>query len=281
MINLEITDAEWKLLSDFIEAQFGLRFQTSRKEILTNRLKTRIDHLRLHSFSQYYRYLLLHPDRATEYVELSKTITNNETYFFRENQQIEILTSKILDELKPLIASHPLRILSAACSSGEEAYSLAIALHNAKLEETGYSFEIDACDINPRCIAKAKNAVYGKNSLRICDEQTIQRYFNKISEKDYALKKKYRRNVRFFEANLAAEKENLEFKSYDVIFCRNVLIYFSERAFHRALSLFARCLKPGRYLFLGHAESLIDKRKDFEPVCLEKTIIYRRSDRKT
>jgi len=202
-------------------------------------------------------------------------VTNNETYFFRETHQFDLLIHHVIPERRALLRGRPLRLLSAGCSSGEEPYSLSIALHNAGLPLAGMSWEIDACDLNPERIARAHEALYAESSLRACDAEARRRYFTQEAG-GFRLKQKYREKVRCFPSNLLAPNGALGWAIYDAILCRNLLIYFSEDAFAAAIGLFARSLAPGGYLFLGHSESLLDRKTAFAPAMLGGAVVYRK-----
>ena len=267
--------AELKLLTDLIQERFGLAFNGIRLEILSSRLRPRLRELHLTSVRDYYQYLRFHPDRESEFARLPAMVTNNETYFFRETHQFDLLVNHVIPERRATLRTRPLRILSAGCSSGEEPYSLAIALHNAGLPLAGVSWEIDACDLNPERIARAHEALYAESSLRACDEEARRRYFTHEGD-GFRLKEKYRKGVRCFNANLLAPNGALGWAVYDAILCRNLLIYFSDDAFAGLISLFARCLVPGGYLFLGHSESLLDRKTAFVPTMLGGAVVYRK-----
>jgi chemotaxis protein methyltransferase CheR len=266
--------ADLKLLGDLLQERFGLSFDGVRQEILASRLQPRMRELRLDSARAYYEYLRFHPQRDAEFDRLPAVITNNETYFFRETRQFEILIDHLIPARPAAVPSRPVRILSAGCSSGEEPYSLAIALQDAGLPP-GKTWEMDACDLNPDRIARALEAVYDEGSLRACDPEARQRYFT-VHEGRHRLRDRYRAGVRFFQSNLLAPGFAFDRESYDVIFCRNLLIYFSDPAFERLIGLFARSLVPGGHLFLGHSESLFDRETEFEPVVVRGSVIYRK-----
>ncbi len=266
--------ADLKLLGDLIQERFGLTFDGVRREILAARLQPRMRELRIDSPRAYYEYLRFHPQRDAEFDRLPALVTNNETYFFRETRQFEILIDHILPERRAGSPSHPLRVLSAGCSSGEEPYSLAIALHNAGLPPAGKTWEIDARDLNPERIARAREAVYDETSLRACDAEARRRYFT-VEGGRFRLKDRYRAGVRFVQSNLLAPGLTLE-RRYDVILCRNLLIYFCDSAFESLIGLFARSLAPDGYLFLGHSESLFDRATEFVPVVVGGSVVYRK-----
>jgi chemotaxis protein methyltransferase CheR len=210
-----------------------------------------------------------------ELSRLASLITNNETYFFRETHQFDILIRHVLPPLKPSLKARPLKILCAGCSSGEEAYSLVIALQNAGLPMAGITWEIDAHDVSPERIARGREAVYDQSSLRVCDPETRRRYFT-FDAGRYQLKERYREGVRFFETNLIAPQTILSRAVFDVILCRNMLIYFAPSAFDSIIDAFAQSLRPGGYLMLGHSESLLDRNTPFVPVLLEGGVVYRK-----
>lgn len=264
--------ADLKLLGDLIQERFGLTFEGVRQEILAARLRPRMRELRLDSPRAYYEYLRFHPQRDAEFDKLPALVTNNETYFFRETRQFGILIDHVLPERRA--TSRPLRVLSAGCSSGEEPYTLAIALHDAGLPLAGRSWEIDACDLNPERISRAREAIYDETSLRACDPETRRRYFTAEGGR-FRLKDRYRAGLRFFQSNLLAPGFSLD-RPYDAILCRNLLIYFGDSAFDRLIGLFARALLPGGYLFLGHSESLFDRATELVPVVVDGSVIYRK-----
>ena len=266
---------DWKLLSELIESRFGLRFDGGRRDILDSRLRSRMRELGLDSFRSYYMHLRSHPDREAELTRLVSLITNNETYFFRETQHFDILIRHVIPPLRAALKERPLQILCAGCSSGEEAYSLVIAMQNAGLEMGGISWQIDAHDVDRKQIVKAREAVYDQGSLRACNPDTIRRYFTH-SAGTYRLKERHRQGVRFYETNLLLPQRPLGLGAYDVILCRNMLIYFAQSAFTKVIDRFAQCLRPGGYLMLGHSESLHDRKTPFVPVLLDGGVVYRR-----
>jgi chemotaxis protein methyltransferase CheR len=267
--------ADWKLLSDLIQTRFGLLFDGGRRDILDSRLRSRIHELGLRSLRDYYLHLRSHPDRDAELARLASLITNNETYFFRETQQFDILVRHVLPPLRESLRDRPLKVLCAGCSSGDEAYSLVITLQNAGLETAGITWEIDAHDLDSEQIARGREALYDGSSLRACNAESRRRYFTTV-EGGYRLKERHRQGVRFFETNLVAPGRMLGRGVYDVILCRNMLIYFAPPAFTNIIDLFAQVARPGGYLMLGHSESLLDRTTPFAPVLLDGSVVYRK-----
>lgn len=269
-------EAEWKLLTDLIEERFGLSFTGVRRDILASRLTTRFKALQCGNPLEYYYHLKSHPERDRELGQLSVTLTNNETYFFREAHHFECVARHVIPSLGDALRERPLRILSAGCSSGEEPYSLVMTLQALGLDALlPHGWEVDACDLNPQRLAQAREATYEETSLRSCDEETRRRYFVQDGTR-FVLRERHRAGVRFFTCNLAAPVMPLGAARYDVILCRNMLIYFGEAAFMTLIERFARSLAPGGLLMLGHSESLIDRSRYFRAVVLDGMVVYQR-----
>jgi chemotaxis protein methyltransferase CheR len=180
----------------------------------------------------------------------------------------------VVPERRAAAAGRPLRILSAGCSSGEEPYSVGIALQNAG-HAPGRIWEMDACDLNPERITRAKEAWYEESSLRACDADTRRRYFAREGGR-YRLRERYRTGIRFFQANLLSPGFAVERGAYDAVLCRNLLIYFCDAAFERAIGLLGRALLPGGYLFLGHSESLFERSTELVPLVVGGSVVYRK-----
>lgn len=273
----ELSEEEFRLLRDFIHERFGLYFDGTQRSSLRSRLAPRLDLLGLLSFEDYYRYLRFAPERKAEQQRMVSHLTNNETYFFRETDQFKDLFGETLQALKATaMVPGRLRFLCAGCSSGEEPHTLSIFRreHRAALGDT--KLEIEGFDIDPDRLQMAREAVYGPNSLRALDATQLERYFEDRDGGNHLLKDLFRDGVRFSPGNILERSTYQKPSPYDVVFCRNVLIYFSEAALHRAIDNFAGVLRPGGLLFLGHSESIIGLSRFFETVRLERCIAYKR-----
>jgi chemotaxis protein methyltransferase CheR len=269
-----MSDDELALLNEVLAAELGIVFPPHKREILESRLRPRIEQLRLRGYLDY--YVLLQHDRGNGRHEIDRVaslVTNNESYFFRETYQFESLFGAAIDELK---ASSRIRLLSAGCSSGEEPYTLSIFARENQYQMFGYDVAIDAFDVDAARIDIATRAEYGRGSLRGVTEEQLARYFAPAAD-SFRVKPLYRGGVSFRVGNLLRESAYGEAGSYDVIFCRNVLIYFAEEMIRLALARFHRALRPGGLLFLGHAESVIGVSAAFEPERVGNCIAYRRS----
>lgn len=266
-----MTAEEHLLLNEIIEKQFGLSFSAAKRDFLESRLRPRLQALRLKRFIDY--YLLLQYDLNGEVEHLARLVTNNETYFFRETYQFEGLFSEGLEELRSTSRDSVVRVLCAGCSSGEEPYTLNFFAHDHGI---GASWEIDAFDIDVERLATAKEGVYGGGSLRSLSEEQREKYFSPVEGDRLKVKPSYRNNVDFSFGNILDADTYRRPYRYDALFCRNVLIYFSDPGFHQAILNFGEVLRPGGLLFLGHSESLIGRSTSFETMRLQRCIAYKR-----
>lgn len=270
----EMTDAEHRLLNEFVSNLYGIEFSNERRRLLESRLKPRLQALDMDRYMDY--YLLLQYGLEDELPTFTRLITNNESYFFRETRQFDALFDEAWTELAQVANNgSPVRILCAGCSSGEEPYTLNI-FHESHRLASHLPIQIDAVDIDAERIAAAKKAEYTQSSLRATSEQQIRRFFSRTGSNLYRLNAPLLENTRFELGNILDLATFPAPGRYDALFCRNVLIYFSEHALHRAIDNFAGALRPGGLLFLGHAESIIGLSNAFETVRFERCIAYRR-----
>jgi chemotaxis protein methyltransferase CheR len=268
-----LSQEELALFNELFSNRFGLFFPEHKREILESRLLPRLRANHLQRFIDY--YLLLQYDFPREVDALTQAITNNESYFFREVSQFEALQGQVLkslidDGLRP----GSLRILSAGCSSGEEPYTLNIFLRQQP-GLAGGSLSIDGIDLDTERLDQARSAHYRPTSLRTMDRPQIDRYFAQHDESSFELRQPFRSGVKFSRGNIL-EPHTFPRSPYDALFCRNVLIYFSEAALKQAIDNFAHAVRPGGLLFLGHSESIIGLTQAFQAERLGNCIAYRR-----
>ncbi|HVJ53732.1 MAG TPA: protein-glutamate O-methyltransferase CheR [Aliidongia sp.] len=239
---------------DLIARRVGLWFDESKLDFLGEVLQRRLD--RLHGSAASYLQELEHASAGGELGTLARELTVGETYFFRHGEQFRALVEVALPErLRRRGFPGPLRLLSAGCASGEEAYSIAIALRELGGGSAAEA-QIRGVDLNPTVLAKAEAGRYSSWSLRDVSESTQRRWF-RPEGREMVLDETVRRSVRFDARNLAAEDPELwRPESWDVIFCRNVLMYFEPAQMQAAIARIAQSLLPGGFLFLGHAETL-------------------------
>jgi chemotaxis protein methyltransferase CheR len=267
-----ISESEFKALRDLIRERFGIYYDDTKQFLLQSRLQTRLLKCRVSDFSEYGRYLAISPDRETEWAELASVLSNNETYFFREKAQIDVLAREVLDDA--LRAGGTLRVWSAACSTGEEPFTIAMALMQTR-RIAATSVSIRATDLSPRALEKAATGFYRGLSFRATEPQFIQRYFRAF-EGGFFINDEIKRMVQFSRLNLLDSRAIAQTGPHDAIFCRNVLIYFDKPTQKRVVDAFAAALRPGGYLFLGHAESIMRLTDLYQPVVTQSAVYYKR-----
>lgn len=271
---------EFRLISEFVEEAFGLVLDNGKRIYLGCRLWDRIQDLRLSSFAEYYTYLKFAPHGIEERLKFIPYITNNETYFFREETQLNVFARNVLPELsaqKRANGDKKLRILSAGCSTGEEAYTLAMLV----LESGKYAWEWDVkitgIDIDPLAIKRAEEGIYSGRAFQAMSTHYLERYFARLHD-GYKVRETLSRITCFLQGNLLDLERIVDNHEVDLIFCRNVLIYFSDDTVKRAVDSFARILASDGLLFLGHSESLSRISACYHPVRYPGSIIYRVRD---
>jgi len=276
-----ITKAELKLLQALVYQECGMYFDERRTHFLEDRLSRRLKECRIDSFYNYYRLLLSDQGRG-ELSRLVEDLTVNETSFFRNQAQLELFHKHVLEELlrtKPEKKEFSLKIWSAGCSTGQEPYTIGMLVADAlayyelrnahhvvqmpkPLIPSPWKVEILASDISYSVLRTAQDAIYNDLHMASVDYNYRLRYFDKVGDR-YAVKKALKELVHFDFHNLKTEflpQHN------DIIFCRNVMMYFDEAAQKRLVEKFWRCLNPGGHLFVGHAESLLGLTDKFQMV---------------
>lgn len=272
MSTIAISEAEFHVLRDLIRERFGIFYDDTKQFLLQSRLQTRLLKCRVHDFHAYHRYLTTSPDRENEWGELASVLSNNETYFFRERAQLDVLSTDVLDEA--LKSGGRLKIWSSASSTGEEPFTIAMMLTEShRISPTQVT--IHATDLSPRALEKAATGFYRELSFRATPPEMVQRYFRPF-EGGFFINDEIKRMVEFSRINLLDARAVAGMGIHDAIFCRNVLIYFDKPTQKRVVEAFADALRPGGYLFLGHAESIMRVTDLYEPVVTPKAIYYRR-----
>jgi chemotaxis protein methyltransferase CheR len=293
-VQLAISDAELKLLQTLVYQECGMCFDERRAHFLQDRLQRRLKATGLDTFYSYYR-LLTSRDGKQELAALLENLTVNETSFFRNRPQLDLFQKVVLEEVlhrKQERRDWTLRIWSAGCSTGQEPYTIAMMVADAlayyylrnplpfempspkPLIPPPWKVEILASDISYSVLRVAQEASYSENQMEVVDYVYRLRYFDKLGDR-YTIKKGARELVQFDFHNLKAEflpQRN------DIIFCRNVMIYFDEAEQKRLISKFYRCLNPEGYLFVGHAESLFGLSDKFRMIHQNNGTAYQRTE---
>lgn len=254
--HLAISDKEFRCLRELIYAHTGITLSEHKRALVCARLARRLRHLNLPSYTAYYELLTERDPDERELLEMINAITTNKTDFFRESHHFQFLTDHVLPGLR---ASHNrrLRIWCAASSSGEEPYSIAITVCEA-LSLNEYDVKILASDIDTNMLDRATRGVYSLEHVLRIPEALRAKYFLRgthTNDGTARVKPLLQSFVRFRRLNLIDEPWPMQ-GPFDVIFCRNVLIYFDKQLQHRLFNRFAGMLRPGGYLMLGHAEAI-------------------------
>lgn len=260
-------------IQDLLKNKIGLHSDTVGLSSIERAISHRMSHLRLASISSYYSLI---SNNADEFDELVEEVVVPETWFFRNKFPFEALTvcvSTIAGQRDRSAEHEPLKILSLPCATGEEPYSIAMALMMADLGKN--DFHIDGIDVSKRAIAKARRSIYGKHSFRENDIDIQDRFFNKISS-GYQVVSEVQDLVTFDRANIITDTISPKNDYYDIIFCRNLLIYFNKDTQCMVLDKLRQMLKPGGYLFVGHAEGTQVNKRDFDNVEIPKSFAFRK-----
>ncbi len=255
---IEITDQEFQRISRLVYDQCGIHLADGKRELVKARLGKRIRNGPFRSFQDYYQFVLS-DDSGQELIHLLDSITTNFTFFFREQSHFDYLRLEILPALVDRGGNgrRPLRFWSAACSSGEEPYSIAITLLEAIEHSSLWGLSILATDISTKVIKAAESGIFPKERVQSIPTAFLKKYFLKGEGpwKDHVkLKDEVRKLVQFRRLNLMEPFDHQE--PFDCIFCRNVMIYFDKKAQSDLVNRLYKCLKEGGYLLIGHSESL-------------------------
>jgi chemotaxis protein methyltransferase CheR len=265
----------FRLLRDLIRDYCGIYFDDGSRYILEKRLSRRVRKLHLSSFRDYFRHLLYDRNRKEELTSIIDILTVNETYFFREKNQLKTFSEEVLPELQETNKNTKrLRIWSAGCSTGEEPYTLAMLI----LEKGSFhdwTIEILGSDINQRVLQVARRGTYRKNSFRTIEEYFLDKYF--VEENGFfRISDNVKQQVNFNLLNLLDPYKVQLVGKMDVIFCRNVLIYFDLLSRKKVVDVFSERLAEGGYLLLGHAESLINISTAFKLKHFQHDMLYQK-----
>lgn len=274
----KLSNETFCLLRDIIYAKCGIQFGDTKKYLLETRLARRLEEKNLKSFEDYYYYLMYDPDRAKELNQLLNCIVTNETSFFRDPAQLDAFRRGVVPRVvedKAKSGPKNIRIWSAASSTGEEPYTLAMMLIE-DLSARGFGIEVLGSDISDRVLKSAEAAVYEKYSLRNTPETFLGKYFVPSGPESYTVARKVRDVVKYRKVNLVDSIETRMIRGMDIIFCRNVLIYFDDASKKKAVTHLYDSLNKGGYLFVGFSETLHNITRLFRPVSIERSVVYQK-----
>lgn len=260
---IEMTDQELSALCQFVKTQCGIIIKDEKRGLINCRMQKALAALELDSFSEYFECLKSDPS-GRMLSALINAVTVNYTFFMRENVHYEVLKNTVLGELKERIKDHDLRIWCAACSTGEEAYTLSMVINDFFiLDKLRWNTKVLATDISTSVLEKARKGIYKNTDLQPLPSKWLERYLTPYHKNQMIFSESIRNEVIFRRFNLM--EKNYPFKrKFHVIFCRNVLIYFDTDTQKQLQRQLADCLEQGGYLFIGHAEIFYDEENQFE-----------------
>ena len=257
-----LTQSEFVKLSNFITTNYGIKLPEHKKVMVEGRLHKRLKALNIETFAEYID-LVLGDEETEEVINMINAVSTNKTDFFREPAHFDFLAEKVLPELMSKLDQKDIKIWSAAASTGEEIYTIAMVIEEyfSNSEKSRKPYSILGTDISVDVLRAAINGVYHESRIVDIPYHLKRKYFlkSKDPKKPVArVKPELRNKTKFGRLNLMDADYALE-DSYDIIFCRNVLIYFDRTNQEKVISRLMRKLKPGGYLFVGHSESLFNK----------------------
>ena len=252
-----MSEKQFADLRKIIYNRAGIHFPDNKKYVLESRLGTRLQELEIQDYDQYVGFLTMGPYQQDEFQEMFNRITINETSFFRNEPQLDVFEKQVLPELlEARKNTKRLRVWSAACSSGEEPYTLAIQIHRSLgLRAADWKIEIVGCDISEKVLEVAQSGIYTDYAMRTTPALVKSRYF-KQEGSQWLLDEQIRKMVNFQLHNLKDRLGAKRFGTFDVIFCRNVMIYFDDAMKDTVLQCFSDQLASDGTLFIGHSENI-------------------------
>lgn len=258
---MNLTDAEFRQLRDFIHSHTGIALSDHKRALVYARLAKRLRHHRLERFADYYQLLTEDDPDGQELVEMINCITTNKTDFFREPHHFRFLSEHVFPEIRARASAgqRRVRLWSAGSATGEEAYTLAIAVREAFPPQEPWDIRILATDIDTRVLAHAEEGEYTSEQAERIPVELRHRYFYQGEGGNAGwvqAKSSLKDLIRFRRLNLMDDPWPMR-GPFDAIFCRNVIIYFDRPTQRRLIDRMTQLLRPGGYLFLGHSESLI------------------------
>lgn len=277
---LPLSTQELNLFNKLLIEESGISFDKHGSQSLQFAIHERIQKRGHDSYQEFYNFLKFHPEGWLEIKELLDLVTIGETYFFRNSHQFDVLMRSVLPEIiqrKMYSQDKSIRVWSAGCSTGDEPYSVAMAILELLPSYKSWNISILGTDINRNALNRAKEAVYKERTVSYLPEGYLDKYFRKIGA-NYILNDNVKKLVEFECHNLAKVSFVLEkMQNLDIIFCRNVFIYFDSQAIRKVIEKFYECLNKDGYLFIGHAETLWEISNKFEVVMFPQTFIYKKA----
>ena len=275
--NLVLPDGASALIRTLIHERTGMSFDNGKSDLLIDKLSPLVIERGFSSYLDYYYLLKYDASARAEWQNVMNALSVQETYFWREMDQVRALVQTIVPQWHARNAGSTLRIWSAACATGEEPLTIAMALNEAGWFARA-SIEILASDASSNAIERARAGIYRERAFRNLPAQLRERYFEP-SGSGGQVKRELHSRIKWSVANLMDESQIAPLAAANVIFCRNVFIYFSENAIGRVVRSFSRLIRPPGYLFVGAAESLLRLTTDFTLTEIDDAFVYLKRER--
>lgn len=275
-----LTDEQFAKLSRYIESELGIRMPPAKKIMLESRLQKRIRLLDMSGFQEYLDHVFEEDSKNGELLHMIDSVTTNKTDFFRESDHFDILLNRILPLEYDKLGwgrDRPLLIWSAASSTGEEPYTIAMTVEEFRREKTDLRYRILGTDISTEVLERARRGIYPEERIAPVPQAYRKRYLlrsKKSEERLVRVRPALRRNVSFHRLNLMWDDFGVR-DLFEIVFCRNVIIYFDRPTQARLMRKLVNRMQPGGYLFLGHSETLAGLELGLESVA---PTIYRKPD---
>ena len=278
MDTITISNEDFLKFQEFFYRKTGIKFEDNKRYFVDKRLIDRIKATGHADFRSYFNFMRFQAS-GEEMQQLINLMTVNETYFFREEHQLKCLVSSLL----PLLVQKKkpgtlIRIWSIPSASGEEPYSIALYLLEYWPQITMWDVEIIASDIDTEMLRKAKEGIYSTRSIQHIPSPLLKKYFQKISDGSYQISEDLRNSVEFTRVNLNDPNDVKPYRNFDIIFCRNLLIYFDDLSRRNAAVVFFDALNPGGYILLGHSESMSRISPLFKACKFPEGIVYQKPE---
>ena len=255
----ELSESDFQVFSRFIYSEYGIKMPPIKRIMLQGRLLKRIRELNMSSYSEYKEYFFSKEGQDKELLQFLNVVTTNKTDFFREPVHFNFLNDTVLPAFRSQNTNgQPFKVWSAGCSSGEEPYTISVVLNEFERLNPNFRFDILGSDISTQMLEKAAKGVYQANKLVTVPMELKKRYFLKSKDPHNQTVRVHpllQKNIRLTYLNLMDNLYSIK-ETFDVIFCRNVLIYFDRQTQERVINKLCLQLKPGGYFFIGHSESL-------------------------
>ncbi len=278
MAEITISDEDFQKFREFFYRKTGILFEDSKRYFVDKRLIERIQATGHNNFRSYFTFMRFQAS-GEELQALTNAMTVNETYFFREEYQFKCLVESMLPEIiQTKRPGSTIRIWSIPSSSGEEPYSIALYLTEYWPDIAHWDVELISSDIDTQILKKAREGRYSARSVQHLPAKLLQKHFRRLPDGDYQISEDFRQSVEFTRVNLNDPADTRPYRGFDVIFCRNLLIYFDDLSRRQAAEVFFDALNPGGFICLGHSESMSRITSVFKVRKFPEAIVYQKPE---